>query len=190
MQQIIISGVGGQGVLYVTRLLAEAALAQGRHILLSETHGMAQRGGNVISHLKVGGKSGPTASQDLPVSHQAAFEFTSPLIRPGRANILLALHPDGIAAHSYYLRPDGRAYCNASDEGKCNFIDATGIASELKSPVSANLVLLGFALGSGELFCLPEEVERLLNSTGGKRMEINLAAFHAGLQRAAEKLSR
>ena len=63
-QQIVISGVGGQGVLFVTRLLAEAAIARGLPVLTSETHGMAQRGGSVVSHLKVG-------------------DFSSPLIRSG-----------------------------------------------------------------------------------------------------------
>jgi indolepyruvate ferredoxin oxidoreductase beta subunit len=54
-QQIIISGVGGQGVLFVTRLLAEAAIGQGLPVFTSETHGMAQRGGTVGGFLKAGG---------------------------------------------------------------------------------------------------------------------------------------
>ena len=54
-QQIIISGVGGQGVLFVTRLLAEAAINKGLAVFSSETHGMAQRGGTVLSHLEGGG---------------------------------------------------------------------------------------------------------------------------------------
>ena len=62
-QQVIISGVGGQGVLFVTRLLAEAAINKGLPVFTSETHGMAQRGGTVLSHFKVG-------------------DFSSPLIRP------------------------------------------------------------------------------------------------------------
>jgi indolepyruvate ferredoxin oxidoreductase beta subunit len=53
-QQILISGVGGQGVLFITILLAEAAINKGLPVFTSETHGMAQRGGTVVSHLKVG----------------------------------------------------------------------------------------------------------------------------------------
>jgi len=190
MQQIIISGVGGQGVLYITRLLAEAAVAQGRHVLISETHGMAQRGGNVISHLKAGGKKTSAASKDTEAGSPADFEFSSPLIRPGRADVLLALHPDGLTAHSYYLKADGRTFCNTPDNQGRSSINATRIAAGLDSPVSANLVLLGFALGSGELFCPPEDVENLIQKAGGKRQEINLMAFRAGLKEAAEKLSR
>ena len=51
-QQIVISGVGGQGVLFVTRLLAEAAILKGFSVFTSETHGMAQRGGTVSADLK------------------------------------------------------------------------------------------------------------------------------------------
>ena len=64
-QQIVVSGIGGQGVLFVTRILAEAAIERGMEVLTSETHGMAMRGGTVISHVKAG-------------------PFTSPLIRTGR----------------------------------------------------------------------------------------------------------
>ena len=188
MQQIIISGVGGQGVLTVTRLLAEAALAEGRHVLISETHGMAQRGGNVISHLKVGATSGGNAAQNIPENDAAVpFEFTSPLIRPGHADILLALHPDGAAVHVHFLKKDGRLFRNQPDAAGRYSIDAAHIAGELGSPVSANLVLLGFALGSGELFCPAHVVEEALQRAGGARREINLKAFHAGLQAALQK---
>jgi indolepyruvate ferredoxin oxidoreductase beta subunit len=64
-QQLIISGLGGQGVLFITKLLAGAAMAEDLPVFTSETHGMAQRGGNVISYLKIG-------------------DFSGPLIRPGR----------------------------------------------------------------------------------------------------------
>ena len=76
-QQLIISGVGGQGVLFITRLLAEAAIAGGLPVLSSETHGMAQRGGIVVSHLKVGGFAGPRRR-----ARAAARRAPSP--RPGR----------------------------------------------------------------------------------------------------------
>jgi len=54
-QQIIISGLGGQGVLFVTRILAQAGMEMGLDVLTSETHGMAMRGGTVLAHVKVGG---------------------------------------------------------------------------------------------------------------------------------------
>jgi indolepyruvate ferredoxin oxidoreductase beta subunit len=165
MQQIIVSGIGGQGVLFVTRLLAETAVALGHSVLISETHGMAQRGGNVISHLKVG-----------------RLSTASPLIRPGRADVFLGLHSDAFLVHGYYLKPEGRAFCTATDPDSEHEIDAIGIATELGSPVSANLVLLGFATSSGLLFCKPDDLERQLTSYGGERQEINLKALRAGLK--------
>lgn len=180
MQQIIVSGVGGQGVLFITKLLAETAVGMGYPALISETHGMAQRGGNVISHLKIGEK---------------AAGFASPLVRPGHADILLSLHPDALLVHGFYLKPQGQAFCNThghdteTNGARMPFpvssIDATAIAAGLGSPISANLVLLGFALGSGRLFCRPEEVEDTLKSYGGRRLEASLAAFEAGVRLAS-----
>ena len=172
-QQIIISGLGGQGVLFVTRLLADAALRAECSVLISETHGMAQRGGNVISHLKVGRRD-------------AAKPLVSPLIRPGCADILLALHSEGMSVHGYYLGPGGEAFCNSAElSAKFRSIDATAIASKLGSAVSANLVLLGFASASGSLFCGPSEIEAVLQSYGGKRLEMSLTAFRGGCEAAA-----
>lgn len=170
MQQVIISGLGGQGVLFVTRLLADTAVKMNRRVLVSETHGMAQRGGNVISHLKAGSRDGA----QVPIS---------PLIRPGRADILLALHPEALQAHGHYLSPRGEVFLNGTAPSpRLHVLDAGGIASRLKSPVSANLVLLGFAAASGKLFCEPAEIESTLISIGGKRLEISLRAFRAGCE--------
>ena len=132
-QQMIISGVGGQGVLFITRLLAEAAILKGLPVLTSETHGMAQRGGTVVSHLKIGA-------------------FSSPLIRPGAADGLLSLHDETIAQHGAYVKTDGWLVINrstgrgAADRDLTFICDATKIAREMGDPRSVNLVLLGFAL--------------------------------------------
>lgn len=165
MQQIILSGIGGQGVLFVTRLLAEAALELGLSVLISETHGMAQRGGNVISHLKVG-HSGPTG----------------PLIRPGRADLFLGLHPDSFGVHGFFLKPGGTAFCNGPPSAGILSIDASRKARELGSPVTANLVLLGFAAASETLFCRPKDILSQLERDGTRRGQIAVRAFRMGLE--------
>lgn len=178
MQQIAISGVGGQGVLFVTKLLAETALDSGYSVLISETHGMAQRGGNVISHLKIKDRDDKGST------------LRSPLIRPGRADLLLVLHPDGLLIHGHFLKPGGWLFCNLPGTGTDNAavseasLDANRLASELGAPVCANLVLLGFVVGSGKLFCQAEQVEVVLRRAGGQRVEINLKAFQVGLTEA------
>jgi indolepyruvate ferredoxin oxidoreductase beta subunit len=168
-QQLIISGVGGQGVLFVTRLLAEAALAAGLPVFTSETHGMAQRGGTVISHLKVG-------------------DFVSPLVRPGAANGLIALKAEGIAAHGAFLREGGWCVVNAAGEvpavaGPLRTVDADAVAAELGNPRAVNVVVLGAALAAGRLFCSLEAVQEAARSRLGDRpklLEPALAALEAG----------
>jgi len=92
-QRIIISGRGGQGVLTLTRVLAEAAMAAGHEVITTETHGMAQRGGAVLSTIKVG-------------------PFHGPLIAPGEAEVGLFLHADNLPMHGHYLRPGAAAIVN------------------------------------------------------------------------------
>ncbi len=167
-QQIIVSGLGGQGALTLTRLLAEAASAAGLEVITSETHGMAQRGGTVISMIKVG-------------------PFKGPLIPAGEADVGLFLHRDNLAVHRFYLKPDAAVFVNSSTPGDYPKVDARGLAKQQGlPPVSANLILLGYAAGKGGLFCNPEIVEKVIKEkTPARYQELNLKAFRAGLAAAA-----
>lgn len=180
--QIAVSGIGGQGVLFVTKLLAETAVQLGWSVLLSETHGMAQRGGNVISHLKVWNPRGAAAT--AATTGTPPIGFTSPLIRAGQADVLLALHPEALSAHGFYLNPKGTAIVNAPVAAGPHTIDADGIAGAIGQPIAANLVLLGFAAGAGALFCTAEPLREVLDALGGPRRDVNRQAFQAGLSRA------
>ena len=117
-QQIVVSGVGGQGVLLVTRLLAEAAMTLDLPVFTSETHGMAQRGGTVLSHLKVG-------------------NFHSPLIRPGQADGLLVLKAENLMAHGPFLTPEGWTVVNTADDLP-GALDAEAITRNLGNPKAVN----------------------------------------------------
>ncbi|MDA8126799.1 MAG: 2-oxoacid:acceptor oxidoreductase family protein [Deltaproteobacteria bacterium] len=162
-QQIIISGIGGQGVLFVTRILAEAAIEQGLSVLTSETHGMAMRGGTVISHVKVG-------------------SFTSPLIRMGQADCALFLQAGNLEVHRGFLKGSGRIFINGSTavDGAAT-IDATALARKHGSLVIANLVLLGFAVRQGGLFCDAPTIEAVLKRISpAKQLALNLEGFRLG----------
>ena len=171
-QQLIISGIGGQGILFVTRLLAETAIAKGFPVLTSETHGMAQRGGIVISHLKIG-------------------DFSSPLVRPGQADGLIALKPENVALHRHFLHPEGWTVATASSaavagsENSAATIDADGMALAMGTPQAVNLIVLGRALAQGDLlFCSSKDVEEALReklTTRPSLLEASLAALHAGM---------
>ena len=177
-QQIIISGVGGQGVLFVTRLLAEAAINQGRAVFTSETHGMAQRGGTVLSHFKVG-------------------DYSSPLIRPAQADGLLALRAENLAQHGAFMKDDGWVIANGENTLKNDHsqllgaIDADALAQEIGNPKAVNLIVLGFALAMAEkkdknsitLFCSSTEIKAVLEDRFRKSKEMlnaSLKALEAG----------
>ncbi len=168
-QQIIISGLGGQGALTVTRLLAEAAAASGLEVITAETHGMAQRGGTVISMVKVG-------------------DFKGPLIPASRADVGLFLQDRNLQVHGYYLKPGGLAFVNAATPGEGGRLDARTLAAEAQlPPVAANLILLGFAVGRGGLFCGPEAVEEVIRHKTPERFrEMNLQAFGIGIVQSSK----
>jgi len=162
--------VGGQGILFITRLLAETAIAKGLPVLTSETHGMAQRGGIVISHLKIG-------------------DFSSPLVRPGHADGLIALKPGNVALHRSFLKPDGWIAANtgeapAPEGGRVTArIDADAISLQLGNPQAVNLLVIGCALSTGRLFCTREELEQVIRLKLGPKpslLEGALAALNAG----------
>jgi indolepyruvate ferredoxin oxidoreductase, beta subunit len=176
-QQIVISGVGGQGVLFATRLLAEAAMMRNLPVFTSETHGMAQRGGTVVSHLKVG-------------------DFSSPLIRRGKADGLLALKPENVAGgHGSYLKPGGWAVINLEGPyshdlaGPVYEVDADGLAERHGNSRAANLILLGFALAriGDDFFCGADGIRSALEkdlSGKGPLMEDALSALSTGIAAA------
>ncbi|MDR1805786.1 MAG: indolepyruvate oxidoreductase subunit beta [Clostridium sp.] len=92
---ILIAGVGGQGTVLLARLLADMALAKGHFVRGSETIGMAQRGGSVVSHVRLGEGA------------------ASPLIPHGEADVLLAFEPGEALRALPYLKPGGRlAVCD------------------------------------------------------------------------------
>jgi indolepyruvate ferredoxin oxidoreductase beta subunit len=173
-QQLIISGVGGQGVLFVTRLLAEAAINKGLPVFTSETHGMAQRGGTVLSHFKVG-------------------DFSSPLIRPRQADALLLLKAENLTAHGNFLKSGGWAVSNAGSDNSqqqeipVHDIDADALAQEIDNPKAINLIVLGFALGKAEqaaddgmrLFCSKADINDVLETRFGKNKNMLKASLKA-----------
>jgi indolepyruvate ferredoxin oxidoreductase beta subunit len=181
--QMIISGVGGQGVLLVTRIFAAFALREGYPLIGSEDHGMSQRGGSVMTHLKIG-------------------NFDSPLVKKGSADILLSLEKDEAYKTLSYLKPSlngrdgGLCFINAADPNYMNqqiktYLKEKGIetyvfgadqlAREMGSVQSANIALIGFATAHPR-FPFPydklrDAIERV---TAQKFREASLKIFEKG----------
>ncbi len=91
--QYIIVGLGGQGILFTSRVLGHIAISRGERVMGSEVHGMAQRGGSVISHFKVG-------------------DYSSPLVLTGAADLLLSFDQNEGIRNLHFLRNGGKAILN------------------------------------------------------------------------------
>ncbi len=161
-QQIIVSGTGGQGILFLTRFFAEAAMMMRFEVLTSEIHGMAMRGGTVVSHVKVG-------------------PFKSPLVRGGQADVGLILNKQNVELHRNLVRPGGLIFVNSDTEGDYFSIDASKIALASGAPAMTNLVLLGFALRHNGLFCNAEQARKVLKKLSPPaHLALNLKGFDLG----------
>jgi len=181
--QMIISGVGGQGVLLVTRIFSDMALKEGYPIIGSEDHGMSQRGGSVMTHLKIG-------------------NFDSPLVKKGSADILLSLEKNEAYKTLHYLKPSthgqdgGLCFINASDP---NYMDkpikeylnekrietyvfgADQVAREMGSVQSANVALIGFASAHPRFPFSHEKLRASIeNVTLPRFREISMKIFDKG----------
>jgi len=177
--RIVLAGVGGQGVIFASRLLAEAALAAGAQVMVSESHGMSQRGGSVAAHLIIGDEPGP-------------------LIRRGTADTLIALDRLEGLRHLPVLRPGGAVFINAVegfpepvrarlDElgvSACQ-LDADGEALRLGSPAIANVVLLGFVAAHTSLGLSLDDLKHAVRGLGPPpSVKINLSALDGGARNA------
>ena len=169
--KIILTGLGGQGVVFLTRLLSQTAVSLGHQIMVSETHGMSQRGGSVVSHLKVGGSE-------------------APLIHRGTADMLIALEASEAVRNLAFLRRGGTAYVNSEDglppeldehlarlglQVRC--LPVGQLAMEMGNAAVANTIMAGFAH--------PFPIENLrttLAQIASRGRELNLKALETGFQ--------
>ncbi len=183
-KDIILSGVGGQGILTIAYVLGSTALKDGFYFKQSEVHGMSQRGGAVESHLRISDK----------VIH-------SDLIPKGECDIILSVEPIEALRYLPFLSKAGYVVSNSSpyknipdypEEEKIKeaykglkrgyLIEAERLAKEAGSPRSANIVMVGVA---SNLLFLKEEtllffIEKLFEKKGEKVVSVNKKAFHLG----------
>jgi indolepyruvate ferredoxin oxidoreductase beta subunit len=188
---ILISSVGGQGGVTLARVISDAAMSQVLNLRVGETLGMAQRGGAVQSHIRLGdGVHGP-------------------LIPSGGADALLALEPGEAVRVAGYLGPGTRVIMNttpthpipvmlgqatypslkeitgALDAIGCEVhaIDATRIAREAEAPRSLNVTVLGAYMALGEGVLKEDAVkEALRRSLPARHLEQNLRAYERGFE--------
>jgi len=197
---VIVTGVGGQGNVLVTQFMGRALVRAGYHVTIGETYGASQRGGAVMSHLRV--------------SRQAQY---GPLIPSGQADVIVGLEPvETLRVLAQYGNPAVTVITNSRPvyplavaigaaryptveeimstleelSASAWLINATDIAVEMGAPILANIVMVGALVGAGKLPLRPEEVEQeFQESLSGDRLELNLKAFRRGLAEAKTRLS-
>ncbi len=179
---IVLCGLGGQGILFVTKVLAETSLNKGYRVLGAETHGMAQRGGSVVSHLRIG-------------------EVEGSLVRMSSADVLLALEEHEAYRNLPFLRQGGRLYVNSAvgrfpredvkaflDKREVSFhsTPAGDLAMELGAPMSTNLALLGYFSAFENVPAASPELRKTIERiTPEQFLEANLRVFDAGYESAS-----
>ncbi|MDD8020819.1 MAG: indolepyruvate oxidoreductase subunit beta [Acidobacteriota bacterium] len=185
---VILAGVGGQGILSIAFVIDQAALAEGLYFLQAEVHGMSQRGGAVQSHLRL-----------------SDTQVYSPLIPQGEADLILSVEPLEALRYFSYLKPQGvvissrSPFVNIPDytpvedvyreiaNGPASvLVEADKLAKEAGSLRAENMVMLGAA----SLYLPLQEdnlkkfIKILFKSKGEKVVETNLKAFELGRQAA------
>jgi len=182
---VFLAGVGGQGTLLASEVLCEAFLLSGFDVKKSEVHGMAQRGGAVTTHLRFG-----------PI-------VFSPLIEPGKADLLIAFEKVEALRFAHYLRPGGAMVVNAQEifppsvatgqerypedvaarlravTDRLHMVDALAVALSMREVRAVNMVMAGAA---SHFLPLPESAyEAALKARlPGKLVAVNVQAFRAG----------
>ena len=194
----ILSGVGGQGTILASKLIAQAAMAKGLQVRTAETIGMAQRGGCVVSHVRTGAG------------------IHSPMVSKHEADILLAFEPAEAVRCLSFLKDDGVVIVSSkgispvtSSLGSVAYdpqamidflrekvqtvivIDADEAAKACGSAKALNVVLLGAACASGRLGLTLEEMRAAVEKRVAPQfIEMNLKALAAGATYASEQKER
>ena len=190
---IILSGVGGQGILSIATIIGAAAINDNLYIKQAEVHGMSQRGGDVQSNLRI--SSAPIASDLIPL---------------GKADLIISLEPMEAMRYLPYLKKDGwvitntEPFVNIPDYPDLDTLmqriealphhvalDVAAIASEAASPRAANIVLLGAAapfLGI-DIAKIEDGIHSVFVRKGDAIVEMNIKAFRAGLKVAHARIN-
>ena len=186
---ILVSSVGGQGGVTLTRVLSTAAFSQGMNVVVGETLGMAQRGGSVTSHVRVGprvhGPMIPRGGCDVLLSLEPAeaLRVAHYLGRRTRAMVNTALSPPAFALLGDARYPEAEEVIGVLKRiaGVVYPIDATGLASEAGSTRSMNMVVLGAYAALEESVLSPTSLEEaMVASLPPRFLEQNKKAFYLG----------
>ncbi len=187
---ILIAGVGGQGTVLASRLIAAAAIKQGSFARTSETIGMSQRGGCVVSHVRINSEKFssliPLGSADMLIAFELSEAARSlPRLKMGGCCIINTQTIKPVSASlgsSQYDIKKITDFININTE-QVYFIDGYSLANEAGSVKAVNVVLLGAAAAVGQMPFGKEVIEEaIIENVPQKFRELNQKAFELGYQ--------
>ena len=184
-KNIMIVGVGGQGSLLASKILGKAAMDKGFDVKVSEVHGMSQRGGAVMSHLRLSDSN-----------------ISSDLVRKGTANLILGMEPMEVLRYSEFLAPDGviitakepfinipnypeiqGIYDKVNAFKGSRLVESVALAKEAGNARAVNMVVIGAAASvlPVKAETLKAAISELFAAKGADTVAKNLKAFDLGL---------
>lgn len=191
-KRLVFIGVGGQGNLLASRLLGEAALSMGIPTVVSEIHGMAQRGGIVESAVLLGDVTSPIVSS-AEADVLIGFEPLETLRALGKCNkdtvVITNTHPlppfTVTIGQGVYPPVEESLKLIRNKARRVIALDGNAIAESVGNPLSLNMVMLGALIGSGTIPIDAEAMKKILSTSTKKAfLESNLKAFDMGMEKA------
>ncbi|MDI6776572.1 MAG: indolepyruvate oxidoreductase subunit beta [Syntrophales bacterium] len=194
---IVITGVGGQGNVMASRLLANMLVRKGCQVTIGETFGASQRGGSVMSHLRVSAESVwspqiPKGRADI-VAALEPVEALRVLMRYGNPGVKVLtntrpIYPVGVIAGELdYPSPEEIRATVKELSAYAWFIAATDEAIKLGNPILGNIVMIGAIAGMGELPIAREDFrEVIVSSMPAEKLDVNLKAFDIGVEKVKQ----
>jgi indolepyruvate ferredoxin oxidoreductase beta subunit len=189
---LIITGVGGQGNVMISLIIGSALTRKGYFVTVGETYGASQRGGPVMSHLRISTESQyspfiPDGCADIILGMEP-LETLRMLGQYGNPGVITIVNPRPI--HSIDVTSGLVEYPDLGNllemikemSSKTRVVNATEEAQRMGSPMFANAILMGALIGSGVLPIDKASVEGVLRETFPKEIETNLAAFNRGFK--------
>jgi indolepyruvate ferredoxin oxidoreductase, beta subunit len=191
-KRLVFIGVGGQGNLLASRLLGEAALSMGIPTVVSEIHGMAQRGGIVESAVLLGDVTSPivsSAEADVLIGFEP-LETLRALNKCNPDTVVITnthpLPPFTVAVGQGVYPPVDESLRLIRDKARRVIaLDGNAIAESVGNPLALNMVMLGALIGSGTIPIGAEAMKKVLSTSTKKAfLESNLKAFDMGMEKA------
>ncbi len=189
---LIITGVGGQGNVMISLIIGNAFVRDGFCVTVGETYGASQRGGPVMSHMRISKNTQyspfiPEGCADIILGMEPV-ETLRMLGKYGNSDVVTIVNPrpiysvDVTAGHAQYPDLDKLIETIKDLSSKTWLINATDEAQKMGSHMFANAILIGALIGSGVLPLDRKSVEPVLLETFPKEIETNLAAFDKGIK--------